>query len=177
MTPTTAPELTREQDAYAEQLACDHDSVEVRLLHDGVASVTTRTAEPGKLVTKIRLIDEDGVELGILAKQARHEREQQRCIEAMFRLVGCTPAEQVESLRLIVSEAMRPWPQYDGKFDEWVLATAVRRHRGKGGISHEPGDLLLVNPHREQVGFRTVFSLRRLVQVSTDTATFRLVEA
>lgn len=173
MTPTTAaPELTREQDAYAEQLAIDHDSVEVRLLHDGVASVTTRTGEPGKLVQRTRLVDEDGNEFSPFAVVDRNRREAERCTQAMLRLVGDAPAAQVESLRCIVIEAMRAWPQYDGNFDGWTLAVGTRRMETKGGLCHEPGDLLLVG-HDRDPGFRTAFSVRRLGQVSVHAYTLR----
>lgn len=134
---STFTTTTREQDDFAAQLAESCESVEVRLLHDGVASVIRHGVAPGERV--VFLIDEDGNEADTLA---RKDREAERLMDALDWQPGTGMSH--DEVRALYATALRGWPQYDGKLDDAEVVVATRRESTKGGVACEAGDVLLV---------------------------------
>lgn len=172
---STTPEFrttTTAQDAFAEALAGRFDSVAVRLLHDGVASVIGYTEGEIKSVC---LIDEDGEPLSTGAETARRDAEGQRIMDSLAWQPGAGMSH--DEVRAMFAEAMRAWPQYDGKLDDARVGVALRHFATKGGIAQEPGDVVLIlpTPTTQITGHVTVLGARRLGYVSTPRGDVRAI--
>lgn len=91
--------------------------------------------------------------------------EQQVRINDLAR--GGAPQALVEAaIRSLAAEEHAAYPQYEGRWDRWVLGKIRRRIETKAGLSFEPGDVVLVQPPEQRLaGFLphdtvTVYSVR-----------------
>lgn len=159
-----APESTREQEAYAEALALEHASVECRPLHDGVMSVIRRDADGATV--HVALVGQDGQPLDFRALERRRAVERDAAAVLLADLADLGPEQTRERVASAAREAMRPWPQYDGVFDEAEAVSVGHRLTTKGGLAYEAGDVLLRTPsnYADERGI-TLFSLRRMGHV------------
>lgn len=178
MTPT-APgirptyDATPEQESFALDMASDFDSVEFRLLDDGIAACIGRD-EDG--TCRIAHVDPDGNELAMLDRLARDEVRLRDMRERVARLFDGGTADRtlLEDMKLIAAGYLAAFPQYDGKLDDWLLAVGTEQMRTKGGVSHHPGDFILVHPRGDGSAL-VAFGFRRGCFVLTPSHTLRVV--
>ena len=173
MTTRTRPQSTRPQNAFAEKLAEDFASVEVRVRMDGIALIIghepfdegvgqrcwTLRPDGGELSPSERIAlkysDADALMAALegLDRQSDDFAEQARAlfVEAVFGTLGCgKPADYEDA-------------------DLWKIGIATRRLRTKGGVSQERGDIVIVRtePRIDGDRFVSVFSPRRVGLVAT----------
>lgn len=182
-TTTTRTEPTREQDAAAEALALEWDSVEVRPLEHGIVSCICRTPyedrDEGEH-TRIVHLNEDGDPLSLdefRTYKMRFAAEAKRIMREADAYDRTTHVEVLNALRDVARRAEAGYPQYDGVFDEVGLAHASQRLTTKGGVAWERDDFALLTerdgPGGRAYGEWSAYSFRRMVFVSTSAGYIR----
>jgi hypothetical protein len=181
---TSRPQPSDAQDSFAEALAEDFASVEVRMARDGIAVVTGHEPlDPNFSGFRCFEVDEDGEPLSIDARIARKRARSAALMASLDGVLAFLPVlsgenaeaytAQVEHARASILDEV--WALLGCNRDEvadpdvWQVGIATRRLTTKGGLVYEPGDVLLMRRHAqpgESSAFTSTFSPRRLGLVS-----------
>lgn len=170
-------EPTREQDAFAEAMAMAYDSVEVRRLSRGevIVCIARNEGEPG--FARHAHVTPDGVPMTdaeVIDFRAREYGARGRLLAFNLPWSFFGDAAREQECRAFAAEAMHAYPQYDGAFVRHYLARAEEPFATKGGMAYQEGDAVLVDPEGDKpLGYRRVFSLRRLGHVECPSVTLR----